>query len=337
MGNMSTALSLADFVPIKRIISVYSIYRNNNCQIKVGNTLSPQFTTSKGLLQGCPMSPILFKIYIDISLRQWSRKCNRMGLEIADGKYVHHLLFADDQVVIAQDGEDANYMCNQLSKEYKKWGLKINYKKTEYLTNDTDELYIEGERIKKVNNFCYLGTILEKGGTSDMDINQKINNGRKVIGMLNSVLWSRNIICSTKRIIFKSILQSIVLYGAEMWTMNRKHMNKLNVLEMDFWRRSARVSRRDKVRNAEIRRRMKVEEDINNTIERKRLQWYGHVRRMEEGRIPKCILEWEIGRRRRRGRPATTWINSVQISMGRVGAVEEDTQDREKWRQIINK
>ena len=32
--------------------------------------------------------------------------------------------------------------------------------------------------------------------------------------------------------------------------------------------------------------------DIIDIIERKRLQWYGHVKRMPEERIPKLIMEW---------------------------------------------
>jgi hypothetical protein len=31
-------------------------------------------------------------------------------------------------------------------------------------------------------------------------------------------------------------------------------------------------------------------------IERKRLQWYGHVKRMQKERIPKLIMEWIPGR-----------------------------------------
>lgn len=73
----------------------------------------------------------------------------KMGTEIPDERYLHHLLFADDQVILTQDGEDTNYICNKLVEEYRKWGLKINYNKTEYLTNDNDELYIEGMQIKK--------------------------------------------------------------------------------------------------------------------------------------------------------------------------------------------
>ena len=32
--------------------------------------------------------------------------------------------------------------------------------------------------------------------------------------------------------------------------------------------------------------------DIIDITEKKRLQWYGHVKRMPEERIPKLIMEW---------------------------------------------
>ena len=38
-------------------------------------------------------------------------------------------------------------------------------------------------------------------------------------------------------------------------------------------------------------------------IEKKRLQWYGHVKRMPEERIPKLIMEWTPTERRKRGCP----------------------------------
>ena len=31
---------------------------------------------------------------------------------------------------------------------------------------------------------------------------------------------------------------------------------------------------------------------VVDIIERKRLQWYGHVKRMQEERLPKLIMEW---------------------------------------------
>ena len=39
--------------------------------------------------------------------------------------------------------------------------------------------------------------------------------------------------------------------------------------------------------------------DIIDIIERKRLQWYGHVKRMQDERLPKLIMEWIPGERRK--------------------------------------
>ena len=50
-------------------------------------------------------------------------------------------------------------------------------------------------------------------------------------------------------------------------------------------------------------------------IEKKRLQWYGHVKRMPEDRIPKLIMEWVPLERRKRGRPRKTWMEGVQAAM----------------------
>jgi hypothetical protein len=50
----------------------------------------------------------------------------------------------------------------------------------------------------------------------------------------------------------------------------------------------------------------KEKPNILDTIEKKRLQWYGHVKRMQEERLPKLIMEWITGKRRKRGRPIKT-------------------------------
>jgi len=47
-------------------------------------------------------------------------------------KTINHHLFADDQVITAQDKVDAEYTTKKL-KEYKKWGLNEHILKTEYL------------------------------------------------------------------------------------------------------------------------------------------------------------------------------------------------------------
>ena len=74
---------------------------------------------------------------------------------------------------------------------------------------------------------------------------------------------------------------------------------------MDVLRRSARKSRIERIKNEHIKEIMGVKgkTGIIDIIERKRLQWYGHVKRMQEERLPKLIMELIPGERRKRGRP----------------------------------
>jgi hypothetical protein len=121
--------------------------------------------------------------------------------------------------------------------------------------------------------------------------------------MLKSVLWSKTILHKTRKRIYQALVQSILLYGAETRTLDTQQANKLLATEIDFWRRSARKSRKEKVRNGTIRAIMEVGKNILEAIEGRRLRWFGHVKRMPGNRLPWKILEWEQEGARRRGRP----------------------------------
>jgi hypothetical protein len=72
---------------------------------------------------------------------------------------------------------------------------------------------------------------------------------------------------------------------------------------MDFWRRSARKSGKENVRNVTIREIMEVGKNILEVIEEKWLRCFGHVKRMPGNRLPLKILEWEPEGTRRREDP----------------------------------
>jgi hypothetical protein len=101
---------------------------------------------------------------------------------------------------------------------------------------------------------------------------------------------------------------------------------------MNFWRRSARNSRKDKVRNGTVRVIMEVGKNILEVIEKKWLHWFGHVKRIPGNGLPLKILEWEPEKMRRRGRPKERWIDGVRRSMTNHGLTEENTRDRDRWR-----
>jgi hypothetical protein len=81
--------------------------------------------------------------------------------------------------------------------------------------------------------------------------------------------------------------------SAEVWQIPTREINKISSTEMDVLRRSARKSRRERIKNEYIREIMGVKgkPNIIYIMEKKRLQGYGHVKRMPEERIPKLITE----------------------------------------------
>jgi hypothetical protein len=80
---------------------------------------------------------------------------------------------------------------------------------------------------------------------------------------------------------------------------------------------------------------MEVRKNILEVTEEKRLRWFGHVERMPGNRLSLKVLEWEPEGTRRRGRPKERWIDGVRRSMTSHGLTEEDTRDRDRWRNLV--
>jgi phage pi2 protein 07 len=66
----------------------------------------------------------------------------------------------------------------------------------------------------------------------------------------------------------------MVSYVFSHYVNAKQQANKLIATEMDFWRRSDRKSRKEKVRNDTIRAIMEVEKNISEVTEEKRLRLF---------------------------------------------------------------
>src|SRR5215469_14399650 len=73
---------------------------------------------------------------------------------------------------------------------------------------------------------------------------------------------------------YHAIVKSTITYAAETWCLKAKMAAKLNSTEMDFWRRSARISRKDKIRNTIIKHKMNVTRSLLDDTNTKQLKWY---------------------------------------------------------------
>lgn len=321
-------------INMELIKSVKALYEQPMTKIKIGSTITEGFTTTKGLKQGCCLSPTLFKIYLESALNEWKKKCGNMGMPLNES-ILYTLCFADDQIVIAQDHDDMNYMMRKLIEEYEKWGLEVNLKKTEYmcLGGEREDLVDDnGQRIKQCDVYKYLGVKITKNGALDEAIHERNLQGRKAIAMLNSILWDRGISKENKHRIYNTIVKSIITYGSEVWPLKERTLKTLEATEMDFWRRAAGRSRIERITNTRIREIMNVDHTIVDDIRDKQLIWFGHVQRMPQSRLPKQVLEWRPGGKRKQGRPRKSWQSGINEDL-KLREIEDGLwNDRDKWR-----
>ena len=162
------------------------------------------------------------------TLEEWKRKCHGMGVPL-ENTTLYTLQFADDQVVLAGDKEDLEYMTHKLKETYEKWGLDMNFNKTKYLctggTHNNLKLDKDNE-IEFCQEYKYLEVIFDTSGTDDKEIRSRVIQARKCIACLNGILWSKDIRKERKLHIYNALIKSSLFYGSETWRLtenNKRH------------------------------------------------------------------------------------------------------------------
>ena len=167
-----------------------------------------------------------------------------------------------------------------------------------------------------------------------------MNEGYRAWGVLKIVLSNRGLGIRAKKCLYEGVIVPTALYGAEAWRMRSPERRKVNVLEMKCLRSLVGVSRTDRVRNKEVRRRAGIERELASREDQRVLRWFGHVKRIDEYRMARRVLMAEVsgGRYeggRVRGRPRLGWMDGVKVALGNRGmmveAARKTGQCREPW------
>ena len=128
-----------------------------------------------------------------------------------------------------------------------------------------------------------------------MDIDRRIAQASKAFGALRKAMFlHRNLSLSTKRRIYTACVLSVLLYGAECWTLLAKHYRKLNTFHHRCIRIILGITNRQQwfqhITMAEVRRRWGDTMTMNSRVALKWLEWLGYLSRMPDNRLPKHVL-----------------------------------------------
>ena len=109
------------------------------------------------------------------------------GIKIAE-RNINHLRYVDDTTVMAES-EELKSLLMKAKVESEKVGLKLNIQKTKIMASGPiTSWYIDGETVKTVSDFIFLGSKITADGDCSHEIKRRLLLGRKVMTNLDSIL-----------------------------------------------------------------------------------------------------------------------------------------------------
>ena len=138
-----------------------------------------------------------------------------------------------------------------------------------------------------------------------------------------------------KRRIFVSTVESVLLYGAEAWTLTLQQEKALNGVYTRMLRVALNKSWRDHIKNIDLYAGL---QKVSTKIRERRLRLAGHCARHHELMANKLVLWEPMQGRRARGRKKDTYISMLIKDTGLDNATDLRCimQDRTAWRRLVH-
>ena len=287
-------------VPPKLVNFLHQLNKESSNVVVVNGAEVP-IEIGRGVRQGDCLSPRLFTAALEEAFRSlnWCEK----GIKI-NGRFLHHILFADDAVLISHDSKQAQRMVDQLIVALRRVGLTLNATKTVAMTNRPRGrgVTIAGQLVRVVNRCVYLGQEVSlESNRFTGEIDRRIRAANFSFNRYRTLFTNRLVPMPIKRRLFQGAILPAIAYASETWSLTRRLENKLNVAQREWERAMLGVSLLDRRTNEWVRRRTRPV-DVVRYCREKKWRSVARLARMEHLRWPRAFVEWHPrGPTRRQG------------------------------------
>ena len=159
-------------IPPKILTLIQKMYDGTSCKVLLEGRLTDSFEIKTGVRQGCLLSPFLFILAVDWLMKE-STSGSRNGIQWTLWTQLDDLDFADDIALVSHNHsqmQDMTSTVNQLSGSI---GLRIHPGQSKMLkikTEDTQAITVGGKPLEFVENFTYLGSVIDHSGGTAADV-----------------------------------------------------------------------------------------------------------------------------------------------------------------------
>ena len=350
-----------DGVPSAMLSIIKSFHKGMFATVKAGTMTSQDIEVHNGLRQGCPLAPSLFNLYICAMVANWRDCCPQTGVNVL---YKHGRKLVSDctaksklnrtKITESQFNDAAVYTTTHSALEdstrmfadtAQQWGLTVSTSKTKGLVvghhtiEEEDPVTVGSDVIEIVPNFTYLGSIITQDGQLESELSSRIAKAARAFGCLReSIFTSRKLSTDANKCVYKAVVISTLLYGAEIWNVKAVHLKRLNAFHNRCVRCIMGVTCyqqwTERITSRQLSNEFGMEGTISDILCSNRLRWLGHVARMEDNRMPKQLLFEELQRTRPTHGPKIRWRDVARgdlLAAGITSGWYELAQDRHFW------
>ena len=214
------------------MLNILAMYTKTEYCVKLKNGHTRTISSNLGLKQGCPLSPMLFNLYIDDIDYIFDDKCDPICIQ---NHKINNFLYADDLVIVSESKQGLQRGIDKASEFAKAKQLTINVNKCKTMVFNPLGRYIRdlftlnGNTLEPVQSFCYLGFDIKCSGTVKYAMNILNDKGNKALRPLLCAISRFNIPVKTSIRLFHTYVSPILLYNAENWsTLSDKDLEHLD-------------------------------------------------------------------------------------------------------------
>ena len=93
-----------------------------------------------------------------------------------------------------------------------------------------------------------------------------------------TTLWKdRSIPIALKMRLVKTLVWTVLFYGAEPWTLKMRDERKITSMEMWLWRRMKRLSWMEKRTANSILQELDIKHELPGQVRKRKLSYFGHL------------------------------------------------------------
>ena len=230
-------------VPEKYVLLIKEMFRDVKTRVRSGAGTTEGFEVKVGLHQGSALSPFLFNIVFDVLTRGVRR-----GVPWS-------MMYADDVVLCGETSGEVERLLEEWRVALESGGMRISRTKTEYMRctqHEQDreqrvEVRLDGEVIKSVDGFKYLGPTITVDGSEEREVTRRIQAGWKNWREVSGVLCDRRMPVKLNGKVYNTVVRPAMMYGMEATPIKKVNEKRMKVAEMKMLRWMSGVTIRDRI------------------------------------------------------------------------------------------